>query len=305
MASDSLEEASMKDLLSQMLGNISKKDFVEMHYHSTPFSSPQGARALEGFLSWSLLDEIFRSGHTDCWLVKNGRLLPPTDSTRAGSLTLEEAQKGFLQGQTVLVRHAEKAHPRVRALAADFAESFGDPDVQIYATPPNEEGFDWHFDIEDVFVIQCDGVKEFLLRKNTLEPWPVSTASCAGFHRELSFLQMSCQLKAGDWLYIPAGYWHKARALTESWHLSVGLMSATALDFYRHLEPQLAASALWRKRWPVRGTANPRSADEVQALRRQTLQELARHLTELVQDESQLEEFFKRRTPLNKNPDAV
>ena len=56
------------------------------------------------------------------------------------------------------------------------------------------------------------------------------------FHKEKNKTEIHCWLKAGDWLYIPKGYWHKARALKDSFHLSVGVLNTEYINsnyFYK------------------------------------------------------------------------
>jgi ribosomal protein L16 Arg81 hydroxylase len=72
---------------------------------------------------------------------------------------------------------------------------------------------------------------------------------------------MSCRLQEGDWLYIPAGYWHQTQAHAESISLSVGLRPLTALDLYDSLRPQLLNDLLWRQRLPCLGSLAGDSTD--------------------------------------------
>ncbi len=78
---------------------------------------------------------------------------------------------------------------------------------------PGTPGFSWHYDAEDVFIIQTAGEKEYSLRKNTVNPWPLEETLPADmqYERELMPL-MRVLLRGGDLLYIPCGYWHKAEA---------------------------------------------------------------------------------------------
>src|SRR5437588_513514 len=81
----------------------------------------------------------------------------------------------------------------------------------------------------EVFIIQVQGCKEYTLRQNTVNPWPVWDTMPAdlGYERETSRLRMTCRLEAGDWLYIPSGWWHIARTQAASLHLSIGVMPVT------------------------------------------------------------------------------
>ena len=223
-------------ILQELLGEISVKDFLIRTCFRSPLAKPDTARRFEGFLSWDLLDEIFISGHRDCWLPRHGQL--PDVAT--GRLSPGEARQGLQEKRTLLIRHAEQAHPAVKAIADDFRRLFQCPiDIQIYVTPAGEEGFDWHYDVEDVFVIQTSGEKEFYLKSNTVTPRPLPMMSAeAQFHSEPKAPTTACLLRAGDWLYIPAGYWHKARAVTDSFHISIGVMYQPAAPTYKREAPR-------------------------------------------------------------------
>lgn len=215
-------------IIEQLLGPLTLHEFTEKYFRKEPFAAPFRAASLENLISWYLLSEIFAAGHNDCWLPANGQL-PKQKELNSGFLTINQALKGFEEGRTVLVRHSETAHPVLGAIARDFHNVFHDPvDIQLYCTPAGQEGFDWHYDVEDVFVIQSSGEKEFRLKKNTVSTFPLDpqVSQKELFFQEKPSAETRCWLKPGDWLYIPAGYWHKAKALENSCHLSIGIMSS-------------------------------------------------------------------------------
>lgn len=212
-------------ILQELIAPHTVQHFLNQNILSkAPYAAPFKAEAFKGLISWALLEEIFVSGHKDCWLPRHG-LLPEEKELNTGRLTIEQAKKGFEQGRTVLIRHAERAHPILNAVAEDFFRLFHAPiDIQIYCTPAEQEGFNWHYDIEEVFVIQSQGQKEFRLKQNTVCPNPQFMPKDLEFEKETTKSEIRCLLEAGDWMFIPSGYWHKARAITDSFHMSVGLM---------------------------------------------------------------------------------
>jgi 50S ribosomal protein L16 3-hydroxylase len=214
-------------VLQELMGEQPAEFFLREHFCQQPFALPYAAEKFKDLISWNLLDEIFQSNYKDCWFAKEGKL-PKDPNLNRGHVTTSQAQTAFQDGHTVLIRHAEKAHVKLAEIALNFYSQFKKPiDIQLYITPKGEEGFDWHYDVEEVFVIQSQGEKEFRLLPNTVTPRPlpmISKKNCL-FHQEKKASEIRCWLKAGDWLYIPAGYWHKAKALTDSFHLSVGVLS--------------------------------------------------------------------------------
>lgn len=223
-------------ILEELIAPLQLQDFLNMHYARSPFAAPLKAKRFCDLISWPLMTEIIDSGHDDCWLVKEG-FMHKNPELSTGRLQVETAKQEFQTGHTVLVRHAEKSHPKLAEIADDFRRLFFRPvDIQLYCTPANEEGFNWHYDLEDVFVLQSKGEKEFRLKPNSVNPNPLTMPKDLEFHKEKNKTEIRCWLKAGDWLYIPKGYWHKAKALTDSFHLSVGVLNPEYINsnyFYK------------------------------------------------------------------------
>ncbi|MGZ3768758.1 MAG: JmjC domain-containing protein [Bdellovibrio sp.] len=217
-------------IAEELIHPIQLTEFFSAYFQKQPLALAQKAISFKNFINWFFIQEILDSGHSDCWLPHKGTL-PIEAELNSGTLTIKQALEGYNIGRTVLIRHAEKAHPIYAALAKNFNQCFSKPiDIQLYCTPGNQEGFNWHYDVEDVFVIQTSGEKEFRLLENTVTPRPLNVKSDqAEYFKKERGQEISCWLKAGDCLYIPAGYWHKAKALTDSFHISIGVM-------YQHID---------------------------------------------------------------------
>jgi 50S ribosomal protein L16 3-hydroxylase len=217
----------MKILEDLLHPHLSISQFLALYYLRAPYASPYSASQFCNLISWPLIEQIFRSGHQDCWPVRNGELSPEFAHSN-GRLNPCLARAAFAKGRTILVRHSEQAHPKIAEIASEFRTFFHRPvDVQLYVTPEGEEGFDWHYDVEEVFIIQSQGTKEFRLLRNTVtpRPLPMMNGHNMQFSKEQKRPEIRCLLKPGDWLYIPSGYWHKAKALTDSFHMSIGVLN--------------------------------------------------------------------------------
>lgn len=210
-----------KLLIQEMLGAMSWYTFATDYFKRAPYAAPYAARRFKGIVGWASIADILEK-HDDCWLPKRGKF----SAQLTGKITFAYALSQFNLGHTILVRHAECACDDFRKIAFEFHNFFNAPvDIQLYITPAGEQGFDWHYDVEDVFVIQTKGEKEFTLLPNTVtqKPLPMMSANNYFIHENRKSV-IKCLLKPGDWLYIPAGYWHKARAISDSFHFSIGIM---------------------------------------------------------------------------------
>jgi ribosomal protein L16 Arg81 hydroxylase len=282
--------------LEQMLGAIPKAQFVKENFHRLPFTLPHTARPFCEFMNWDVLRDILGQEAADVMVVRNGR-----QCAEATSEAKHSARALVDQGHTILVRHAERHNQQLGELALQFARDFQAPvDVHVYITPPGQHGFPWHYDAEDVFIIQTAGEKEYSLRKNTVHPWPlVETIPIdMRYPREITPL-MRVLLAPGDWLYIPCGYWHKAEARDcgePAMSIALGVLSPSAIDLLDHLRARLLDSLLWRGRLPVSGNASSESPEEVVDRYRELIALLTDDLRRTLSDSQFLASFVERQS---------
>ena len=236
-------------VLKRLLGAIPESTFLEQHFLRLPFSLPGGAAEFTSLGSWETIEAILSQPEADVLVVRQGRRWE--EGARRPSF--DEARRLHGEGYTLLVRHAERHVPEIAALARSFQSRFlAAVDVHLYCTPAEEHGFGWHYDAEDVFILQTLGEKEYSLRKNTVNPWPLEETLPADMRYEREVMPlMKCTLAAGDWLYIPNGYWHVARALKPSISLAVGVMMPAAIHLLDFARGRLRDSLFWRQRLPV------------------------------------------------------
>lgn len=284
--------------LGSILGEMSKEDFLDRHFHKLPFSSVGTASSARELGTWNTVTTVIANDDADVMVVRDGQQFTgPTPKTRDDAIGLSQ------EGYTILVRHAERHHDELRALARSFRTDLHSPvDIHIYATPPGKHGFSWHYDAEDVFILQTTGEKEYSLRKNTVNPWPLveTIPNDMRYEREITPL-MRVLLKAGDWLYIPCGYWHKAETPDTdetAISLAIGVMSRSAIQLYDFLRPRLLDSLVWRQRLPIVSnvqetnsdrTCSTHTIDGFEQIREQLIADFARS----VQDPALQSEFIE------------
>jgi ribosomal protein L16 Arg81 hydroxylase len=266
--------------------------FLRENFLRLPYAAPGGCTNLTHLGSWEVVAHLLAEPGVDALLGREGQQYAgptPTDMVKLREL--------LGAGYTLGVRHAERHHAGLGELAQGFQRDFVAPiNVHVYCTPAGHPGFGWHYDAEDVFILQTQGSKEWWLRKNTVNPWPLVETIPADMRYAREIMPViRCRLLAGDWLYIPAGYWHRTEAGDESISLSVGVLSATALDVYDFLRRELLASLRWRQRLPVAGRAAALGPAEPEAAYRQTFADLGRDLAELLGREETVRKFLAER----------
>jgi 50S ribosomal protein L16 3-hydroxylase len=245
--------------LQSLLGSVPVDRFVADYYQRLPYSGAVGPAHLREWPDWETLLEILYDKRADVLVCRRNVRLDDRPQDSADARRLLEA------GATILVRHAERHQSRLAAAAAAFARDFAAPvDLHLYCTPADQFGFGWHYDAEEVFIVQTQGRKRYSLRKNTVNPWPVEETLPANMHYEREIMPLwRCELNAGDWLYIPSGYWHKAEASELAISLAIGIAPRTTLDLIDVLRRELGESLFGRQRLPVCGAAASLSEGEL------------------------------------------
>jgi 50S ribosomal protein L16 3-hydroxylase len=238
-------------LIQDFFGSLPFEHFVAENLHRVPLALPNACPSVIPVGTWATLETLLAGDEADVMVVQRGERYSgplPKDVSAAQSLCDE--------GCTILIRKAERHNSQLAAIAQTFGESFQAPiDVHLYATPGGSFGFSWHYDAEDVFILQASGEKEYFLRKNTVNPWPLEETlpNDMKYEREIMPL-MRVVLRAGDLLYIPCGFWHRAQTVEGSevaFSIAVGVKSRSAMDIYELLRSDLLNSLTWRQRLPV------------------------------------------------------
>jgi ribosomal protein L16 Arg81 hydroxylase len=283
------------DHLNLLFARVSAAQFVDRYFHQLPLAVPGGAERIIPLGTLDALRTIASCPEAKLERSRRGQWWP--DDIRP---TFEDLMASLDDGWTIFVRHAERFHPQIGELACEFRRAFQAPiDVHFFCTPAATEGFGWHYDVEDVFILQTHGAKKYRLRKNTVNPWPLveTTPADLSYQSERS-LPMDCSLSAGDWLYIPQGYWHATQAEELSISLSVGVMSPTAIDVFDALRPLLVESLRWRQRLPLlTDLARDSSAGQQQRLQ-EVIADLANDLSRQLKSEDFLSRYVQERRRL-------
>ena len=208
-------------MLAEWLATLTLDELERAYLHRFALALPHSARSALAVLDWAVLDEVLRAEPPPNTIVcAKGAGLPlpaPRD--------LDELRAYMRMGIGVCLRRTERCHPRLAALAAGFERALpGIVQIQIFVTPGRTHGFGWHYDAEDVFIAQTAGSKDYYFRPNTVEadaPFPPPDFN--RYHAETSALQTAL-LVAGDFLYIPARWWHMAVSREDSLSISVGVV---------------------------------------------------------------------------------
>ena len=134
------------------------------------------------------------------------------------------------KGIGLVIRQAERHDAGLAQLALSFAQDLpGEVHIQVFVSR-GTRGFGWHYDVEDVFIAQTHGIKDYFFRENTVtREIPAGQLDFEPFRRQVSPLG-TARLLSGDWLYIPSRWWHMAKCIENSLSISLGVLLNDSLS---------------------------------------------------------------------------
>ncbi|CAA9224920.1 MAG: Cupin 4 family protein [uncultured Arthrobacter sp.] len=152
----------------------------------------------------------------------------------------------FADGATLVLQALHRTWEPIAEFNARLSTELGHPvQANAYITPPQNRGFDDHYDVHDVFVLQIEGTKRWIIHEPVLpdplrdQVWTDRRAEVADAAKGEAYIDTL--LEPGDVLYLPRGWLHAAQAQGEvSIHLTLGIHSWTRYA----LAEQLAQAAL-------------------------------------------------------------
>ena len=251
--------------------SVSPEDFAREHWSRVPLLSraKELPAPFEDLLSVQDVDELVadRALRTPFFrTVSEGGGLPlPVRTVTAGARRIGDLVDGdalaaqHAAGATLVLQSVHRMHPPVARFCRELAGQLGHAtQCNAYITPAGEhQGFDFHHDTHDVFVLQVSGRKRWIVHEPVVR-LPLSSQPQAGAHlvREGAEPLMDVELEAGDALYLPRGYVHAALTTDEhSVHLTVGVLSTTWYDVLSDALGLAAGEEQFRDALPVQPLA--------------------------------------------------
>jgi len=271
--------------------------FAAEHWSRTPLLSraKELPAPFDDLLSVDDVDELVaeRGLRTPFFrTVKAGSgLAPPLRTVTAGGRRLggvvdpTVVHGQHADGATLVLNALHRTHPPVARFCRRLASELGHPtQCNAYVTPGGgAQGFDFHHDTHDVFVLQVSGRKRWIVHEPVLRlPLPSQSRAGADLVPEGAEPLLDVELEAGDALYLPRGYVHAAVTTDEhSVHLTVGVLSTTWNDVLADAVALAADDEQFRDALPVEPSA---ALDDVPAFLRRAADWLAALPADQVQE---------------------
>ncbi len=247
--------------------SVDPATFAAEHWSRAPLLSraKQLPAAFDDLLSLAQVDELVadRALRTPFFrTVSDGGSLPvPVQTVTAGARRIADVvdpdalAAQYAAGATLVLQSMHRLHPPVARFCQQLAAELGHAtQCNAYVTPGGRhQGFDFHHDTHDVFVLQVSGRKRWVVHEPVLRlPLPSQPQAGAHLVAEGAEPLLDVELEGGDALYLPRGYVHAALTTDEhSVHLTVGVLSTTWYDVLTDAVSLAAEDASFREALPV------------------------------------------------------
>ena len=201
-------------------------------------------------------------------LAKEGAVLPDERFTASGGFGAQVPDqvdsamvlREFADGATIVLQGLHRNWSALRTYTRRLVAELGHPaQVNAYITPEASRGFDPHYDVHDVFVLQVSGEKHWSVHPPVLEhpradePWSPRRKAVEARAREKPVIDVV--MRSGDALYLPSGWLHSAVARHgTSIHLTIGVAALTGADVVRELVAEISRYPELRAPLPINGT---------------------------------------------------
>jgi ribosomal protein L16 Arg81 hydroxylase len=188
----------------------------------------------------------------DCYLGSAGFGAEMPDQVDSAKVLAQ-----FAGGATIVLQGLHRLWPPLIDFARRIVDDIGHPvQANAYVTPPANRGFDPHYDVHDVFVLQAAGRKRWIVHApvhpNPLPSQPWTEHRAAISDRAADEPVIDAVLGPGDALYLPRGWIHSAQALeATSIHLTIGVSPVTAVDVAHAIVDTLGTLEEFRTSLPM------------------------------------------------------
>ena len=281
-AATTAEPTELPDQLTalQRCVAVDSRTFGDEYWGRRPLLSPASAlpRDFDDLLSAHAVDELIaergvrapfirlaREGEVlarDCYVGPAGFGAEMPDQVDSAKVLAE-----FAAGATIVLQGLHRLWPPLIAYVRGMVDVLGHPvQANAYITPPTNRGFDPHYDVHDVFVLQVAGTKRWVVHE-PVHAHPLPSEAWTR-HRDAIAARVGGDpaidtvMSPGDALYLPRGWVHSAQAMeATSIHLTIGVSPRTGIDVVRTVVEQLAATDAFRRPLPMGG--DPADRDEI------------------------------------------
>ena len=256
---------STSSWLSVLLAPVSVDEFLSKYWLKRHLFCRGSAERFSGLLSWTVLNAILEHHWRETYrfrLACQGRDLEPALYADLGGFTprvrAADVTDHLRRGATLSFDAIDELHEPLTRLAGSFEAFFrGGTKINIYAAFRALHGLDLHRDNQEIFILQVDGRKRWILYGSSVDG--LDRTELKSRSKPPAGAAFDQILQPGDLLYIPRGCYHVALPMNEpALHLTLGVKNPRAMDLLTWMMERLRTSEIADRDLPCLAGADQR-----------------------------------------------
>ena len=236
--------------LQEVVAPLEKAEFLSLlRARSLMFRRSSGQTPFKGLFDWTALREMIDRGAVPPSSLRvhvRAEPVPEPFYVEDGKVSASKLTKLLSAGASVVAVPLQPHFPVLDELCADIMESTGETTkIGAIISTGADGALKLHYDEEDLILIQLEGSKRWQIFGPPV-PNPVSDMPQPP-RPEGSPPVFDEGLRPGDFLFLPAGHWHRCDNGPElSLHVGIFFSAPTGCDMTSDLLRQIAAEDMFR-----------------------------------------------------------
>ncbi len=251
--------------LAALVAPVPVREFLSTYWLKQHVFCGGAPDRFSSLISWTVINDILEHHWRETYrfrLARQGRDLDPASYADLGGVTprvrARDVTEELRRGATLSFDAIDEVHEPLTRLAESFESFFrGGTKINIYAGWRSLHGLDLHRDNQEIFILQIDGCKRWLLYGFSIDG--VDRRDLSTTSEPPAGALVDQILQPGDLLYIPRGCYHLAVPLNEpALHVTLGVKNPRGIDLLLWLVERMRASEIADRDLPFLGTADHR-----------------------------------------------
>ncbi len=256
---------------NRLLAPITRDRFFDEYYEKKPLHIEGSPDKVENVCSWDAFNELLHK--TGIWSDQTFKMVIDTERVPAAEFCERtpgrdgfslyvpapaKVQAHLDNGASIVLDLIETLTPGIRAVTEALQMALAERiSCNAYCSQNQRRAFPSHFDTMEVFALHIEGRKTWRVYEGRFEDpleadGYVHTSFPPEHHEKAKGgVLMEIEMKPGDLLYLPKGWYHDALASSEAClHLSFGTAQTTGLNFINWIARGLDEVAVFRRPMP-------------------------------------------------------
>ena len=235
--------------LQELVAPFSEREFSEiLRTRTLTLRRSSGENRFKGLLDWETYRSAVESGTVPIGkyrVTKKTRHVPPIFYTKNGKIDKSKFANLIDHGASLVSSRLDRYMPALGALCGDIRAHVAEyATAGAVMTTGSGGALRLHYDNDDIIVLQLEGSKRWMIYgqpvANPLHGMPEQP-------KPQSSPIFDEVLRPGDFLFLPAGYWHHCENGPElSLHVVILFRPPSGLHAVHALMPQLLAEEIFR-----------------------------------------------------------